>query len=114
MLGSLSSIGNTKRFELGWWGEGSLEAVTIVNSLARPGDTVLVDFAPGHTVPSFKEEVKSIRRWQGKADFVIVNLFALWYGDADQTFDYINSNNMKLVYEVKIAGEQTIVWVYAK
>ncbi|OIP97886.1 hypothetical protein AUJ94_01360 [bacterium CG2_30_40_12] len=114
LFGSLNKIAQNKTFEMGWWGEGSLEAVEKVNSLVKPGQTVFVDFAPGHTVPSFIEGVKPIKLWQGEPDFIIVNLFAKWYGDGYKTESYAIERNYELIYEVKVAKKVTIVWVFSK
>jgi len=114
IFGSLESIVKNKTFEMGWWGEGSLEAVEKVNSVVKPGETVFVDFAPGHTVPSFTEGVKNIKLWQGEPDYIILNLFAKWYGDGDKTEAYTKERNYRLIYEVKVAKKVTIVWVYTK
>jgi len=112
LFGSLSHIVQTKTFELGWWGEGSIDAVEKINQIAKVGDTVFVDFAPGHTLPGFIDGVKSIKLWQGRPTFILVNLFAVWYGDASNTIAYAKENGYKLVYQVKIANEVPIVWVY--
>ena len=114
VFGSLDRIVTTKMFEMGWWGEGSLDAVSKVNFLAHSGNTVFVDFAPGHTVPSFIEGVKSIKRWQGDPDFVIVNLFSMWYGDGEETLKFVKERKYELIYEVQVANDVTIVWVYEK
>lgn len=114
IFGSLENISKNKTFEMGWWGEGSLEAVEKVNSVAKPGETVFVDFDPGHTVPSFIEGVKTIKLWQEEPDYIVLNLFAKWYGEGDNTESYVKERNYKLIHEVKVAGKVTIVWVYKK
>ncbi len=114
LFGSLQKIAQNKTFEMGWWGEGSLEAVGKVNSIAKPGERVFVDFAPGHTVPSFLEGIRTIRNRGADPDYIILNLFAKWYGDGDKTESYIKEQNYKLIYEVKVADKVTIVWVYGK
>ena len=114
ILGSLNKIAQNKAFEMGWWGEGSLEAVEKLNLIAKPGERIFVDFAPGHTVPSFVEGIKTIRNRGADPDYIILNLFAKWYGDGEKTEAYVRERNYKLIYEVKVAKEVTIVWIYKR
>jgi len=114
IFGSLENIAKNKTFEMGWWGEGSLEAVEKVNLGAKTGQKVFVEFAPGHTVPSFLGGIKVSENRGAYPDYVILNLFAKWYGDGYKTEAYVKEHNYKLIHEVKVAKKVTIVWVYEK
>jgi 4-amino-4-deoxy-L-arabinose transferase-like glycosyltransferase len=100
-VGGPAYVKHKRWFEIGWWGEGLLEAGAYVNRAADQGASVNVYAHPAHVV-KLRPDLKRVHTMD--ADFVI-------YNDLFNTMP--KKHNLRLGYVVRAAGAP-LVWVYQR
>jgi|GEM_PF-1177019 len=77
------------RFDVGWWGEGSLNAVRFINKNAEVGATVKVSFIPFHVLPKFREDLVLFKVEDSQtADYILINCFSRNFKPATNLSNY--------------------------
>lgn len=98
-VGGTKNVYEKKLAQIGWWGEGSLEAVRYANKNFPQNSKVCLDIIPRHVVAKFRKDIKVDADCLYDKDYLIINNMYRQQTRIGQIEPWHT-----LIYEVKVNG----------